>query len=418
MQITIHNPNNLPVIDFWSVKPFQDDLKVLKEENHAKLRGVLLNRGFEIPLFLWNDPEDNEFYLLDGHQRVKVMIAEDMNDNGSRLVPYIQLQAKDKKEAKAKLLEITSQYGTITREGLDEYLKLAELPKMETLEFVHFDAIRLSKDDMPDVEEDDAPDRDETKEPLSKYGEVYNLGRHKLMCGNAIVGDDVTILMGDIMADMIFSDPPYNVAYEGKTKDKLTIQNDSMTDDKFYEFLYFSFLNMARVSKKGAAAYICHADSEGLNFRKAFMEAGFLLKQSIIWNKNVFVMGRQDYQWKHEPILYGWQEGASHSWYGPRNDSTVWDIDRPARSESHPTMKPVQLVAKAINNSSKDGDVILDLFGGSGSTMAACEQLNRACYMMELDPKYCDVIRKRYWKLANNGDETGWEDGTSKLEKD
>lgn len=258
-----------------------------------------------------------------------------------------------------------------------------------------------------EVIEDEPPEVDDVGEPVSKLGEIYQLGRHRLMCGDSTKIEDVEKLMGGGKADMVFTDPPYNVDYTGKTKDALKIDNDKFNAVDFLEFLEKAFNNMSTVVKFGASIYVCHADSEGLNFRLAFTEAGFLLKQCIIWNKNSMVMGRQDYQWKHEPILYGWKDGGSHHWFGSRSEVTVWDIDRPTKSLEHPTMKPLALIAKAINNSSKSDDIILDLFLGSGSTLIACEQANRICYGMELDPKYCDVIRKRYAKFI--GKEEEWQ---------
>jgi len=260
------------------------------------------------------------------------------------------------------------------------------------------------------IVEDEVPEV--TENPVSKIGEVYQLGKHKLMCGDSTKIEDVEKLMGGVKADMVFTDPPYNVDYTGKTKDALKIDNDKFDAVDFLEFLKKAFNNMSTVVKSGASIYVCHADSEGINFRLAFTEAGFLLKQCIIWNKNSMVMGRQDYQWKHEPILYGWKDGGSHHWFGSRSEVTVWDIDRPTRSSEHPTMKPLALIAKAINNSSKSDDVILDLFLGSGSTLITCQQTNRICYGMEIDEKYCDVIRKRYAKFINSED---WESATPKI---
>lgn len=259
----------------------------------------------------------------------------------------------------------------------------------------------------PDGEEDEPPEVSD-EEPDSKPGEVYQLGPHRLMCGDATKIEDVEKLMNGQKADMIFTDPPYNVDYVGKTKDALKIQNDKFEGDGFYQFLLDAFSNISAVSKSGAAMYVCHADSEGLNFRKSFIDAGFLLKQCIVWNKNSMVMGRQDYQWKHEPILYGWKDGGSHRWFGDRSQTTVWDIDRPTRSEEHPTMKPIKLIERALKNSSKSEDIILDTFGGSGSTLIASEQNKRICYTMELDPRYCDVIRKRYYNLI--GKEDQWQE--------
>jgi site-specific DNA-methyltransferase (adenine-specific) len=186
------------------------------------------------------------------------------------------------------------------------------------------------------------------------------------------------------------------VDYEGATKDKLKIVNDSMSDDKFLQFLTDAFVRMNEYSKKGAAIYVFHADSEGYNFRVAFKHAGYTLRQCLVWAKNTLVLGRQDYQWKHEPILYGWKDGASHAWYGDRKQTTLINYDKPSRNADHPTMKPVGLCAYFIQNSSKEGDIVLDLFGGSGSTLIACEQSRRSCYTMEMDPKYCDVIVRRF----------------------
>lgn len=237
---------------------------------------------------------------------------------------------------------------------------------------------------------------EEIDEPITKPGDIWVLGRHRLLCGDATDLPGIQKLMGEQRADLIFTDPPYNVDYTGKTKDALKIKMDKQADQQFRSFLVQAFTVMAEISKAGAAIYVCHADSEGYNFRGAFVEAGWLLKQCIIWSKQHFVMGRQDYQWQHEPILYGWKPGEGHKFYGGRNQSTVWQIDRPTASRVHPTMKPLKLCARAIENSSKAGDIVVDLFGGSGSTLMACEQTNRACYMSEMDPKYCDVIVQRW----------------------
>lgn len=264
----------------------------------------------------------------------------------------------------------------------------------------------MNRENKKKTEEDEPPTVNESEPAVSVPGEIYQLGRHRLMCGDSTDLEAVTKLMGDFKADMVFTDPPYNVDYTGKTKDALKIENDKKDDASFYQFLLDAFTNMSAVTKAGGSIYVCHADSEGMNFRKSFMDAGFLLKQCLIWNKNTLVMGRQDYHWKHEPILYGWKDGGSHQWYGERNQTTVWDIDRPTRSEDHPTMKPLALIEKALDNSSKSEDLVLDLFGGSGSTLIACEQMSRTCNTMELDPHYCDVIRKRYAKLK--GKEQEW----------
>ena len=219
---------------------------------------------------------------------------------------------------------------------------------------------------------------------------------------------------GGALVDLWLTDPPYNVAYEGGTKEHLTIQNDKQTDSEFRDFLNEAFTIATEAMKPGAAFYIWHSDSEGLNFRGACKDAGLAVRECLVWNKNSMVMGRQDYQWKHEPCLYGWKEGT-HNWYSDRKQTTVINWDRPAVSKEHPTMKPVGLFGYLIQNSTKKGDLVLDTFGGSGTTLIACEQLGRKCYMMELDPKYCDVIRKRWWKFTHDGDEEGWEEGTPAL---
>lgn len=220
------------------------------------------------------------------------------------------------------------------------------------------------------------------------------------MCGDSTSVTDVEALCGGRKMDLLITDPPYNVDYTGKTKDALKIENDKMEDESFRLFLRDAFLTADTVMKPGATFYIWHADSEGYNFRGACHDIEWKVRQCLIWVKNVMVMGRQDYQWKHEPCLYGWKEGASHNWYSDRKQTTLLEFDRPSRSELHPTMKPVPLFDYQIKNSSKKGDAVLDLFGGSGTTMVACEQDGRTAYLMELDPRYVDVIIDRWEKLT------------------
>ena len=284
----------------------------------------------------------------------------------------------------------------------------------------------------------------EIKEPVSKRGDIWQLGKHRLMCGDSTDLNDVKKLMNDKKATMIFTDPPYNVAYEGGTKEKLKIKNDNLPADEFNSFITKAFENMYAITQEGGAIYVCHADSVGSDFRGAFQSAGWSLKQCLIWVKNQFVLGRQDYQWQHEPILYGWKEGAAHCWYGGRKQGTVidddmpvviqdnnngyssicvtvgtqqvvlqgrdisvvsnendrlmsiWRFEKPVRNGEHPTMKPIPLCARAIQNSSKPYDIVVDFFGGSGSTLMAAEQVQRTCYSMELDPVYADVIIRRW----------------------
>jgi DNA modification methylase len=239
----------------------------------------------------------------------------------------------------------------------------------------------------------------EAEEPITVLGDIYEIGEHRLLCGDSTQTDTFEKLMQGEMADMVVTDPPYNVAYEGKTKEALTIENDSMGNDDFYKFLYDFYTALTTAVKKGGAIYVWHASSEVINFGKALVDAGWLLKQQLIWVKNTMVMGRQDYQWKHEPCLYGWLAGDSHKWYSDRKQTTVINFDKPQRNGEHPTMKPIGLFGYQIENSSKQGDIVIDAFGGSGTAMVACEQLKRKARLIEYDPKYCDVIVKRMIKL-------------------
>lgn len=233
------------------------------------------------------------------------------------------------------------------------------------------------------------------------------------MCGDSCSIDDVEHLTGGKLIDLYLTDPPYNVALgiggsvdeareRHRRTDGLVIMNDKMDDDSFHQFLVDAFAAAEKVMKPGASFYIWHADNESYNFRGALRDVGLTLRQTLIWNKNTMTLGRQDYQWKHEPCLYGWKDGASHHWYNDRSQTTVIDMDKPSRSVDHPTMKPVPLFAYQIQNSTKPGDMVFDSFGGSGTTLIACEQLERTCYMMELDPRYVDVIIRRWETLTGN----------------
>jgi DNA modification methylase len=359
------------------------------DPEYEKLRRSIEEFGYVEPV-IWNKRTGN---IVGGHQRYKVLL-----DMG---VSEVDCVVVDLDETKEKALNLALN----KIQGDWDYEKLKDL--LQELDTGEFD-LELTGFDMGEIEdlmtqfhvpeeiiEDEVPEQPE--EPITKPGDLWLLGRHKLLCGDATDPEQVSKLMENQLADMIFTDPPYNVDYQGSAG---KIMNDNMTDDAFYHFLLDAFKNMAQKSKEGAPIYVCHSDSEGLNFRSAFKEAGWDLKQCIIWVKQQFVMGRQDYQWQHEPILYGWKPGAAHKWYGGRKQTTVWQIDRPMASKEHPTMKPINLCAKAIENSSKPGDIVIDFFGGSGSTLIAAEQLNRTCYMMELDPVYCDVIIKRWENIT------------------
>jgi DNA modification methylase len=264
------------------------------------------------------------------------------------------------------------------------------------------------------------------QDPTTKFGQIWTLGKHRLIVGDATNSEHYNELMEGKLASLVITDPPYNVAYVGGTSSQLTIENDAMSQEDFNQFLLASYEGMFQSMEEGAPAYIFHADSSGNSFRNQFMESGFLLKQVLIWVKNTFVMGRQDYHWQHEPILYGWKPGAAHKWYGNRNKATVIDDetpleqlkknellrimedtrysstiireDKPHRNGEHPTMKPIRLIARLMTNSSEPTSIVLDPFGGSGSTLIAAEQLNRICYTMEMDPRYADVIIARWEK--------------------
>lgn len=347
------------------------------------------NFGFKQPIVI-----DSNNEIIAGHTRLKAakklhieevpcIIADDLTP----------AQIKAYRLADNKVSELAS---------WDDELLFIELDGVKldiNMDAFGFDMGAYEDTPFSDVIEDDY-DGEVPEEPKSKLGDIYQLGKHKLLCGDSTLIDNINALVGEEFVDALVTDPPYNVACEGKTKDKLTIENDKQDNESFRQFLYDAFVGCYTAMNPGASFYIFHADSEGLNFRGACIDAGLEIKQCLIWNKNTLVMGRQDYHWKHEPILYGWKPGGSHSWYGDRKQTTVIDFEKPQRNGEHPTMKPIGLVAYLLQNSTKQGDIVLDTFGGSGTTLLACEQLNRTCYMMELDPRYVDVIINRWEQLT------------------
>ena len=259
-----------------------------------------------------------------------------------------------------------------------------------------------SGEDDAEIIEDEVPEVNEEIEPTVKLGDIWQLGRHRLMCGDSTKADEVSKLTDGTIVDLLLTDPPYNVNYTGATEDELKIQNDNMESEQFKQFLTDAFTAGVSCLKDGGSFYIWFASREHCNFENALNASGLSVRQELIWKKNALVLGRQDYQWKHEPCLYGWKDGASHNWYGDRSQTTILEFDKPTRSADHPTMKPVELFAYQIKNSTKKGETVLDLFGGSGTTIIACEQTGRTAYCMELDERYCDVIIKRYENLTGD----------------
>lgn len=316
--------------------------------------------------------------------------------DGSELIAIkrTDLDTESKKRKELALADnSTSDNVTWDLSNLKADFDLSELPEWGLEGLVEVEQLD------PEITEDEVPSNEQV-ETRVKRGDIWKLGEHRLMCGDSTVITDVEKLMGGEKADLLLTDPPYNVAYEGGTKEKLTIKNDKQDDSQFLQFLNDCFSCAFSVLKEGASFYVWHADSEGLNFRLAIKNAGLTLKQNLIWVKNSLVLGRQDYQWRHEPCLYGWKEGAAHNWYSDRKQTTILEFDRPTRSAEHPTMKPIALFSYQLCNSTKRGGLVLDLFGGSGTSIIASEQTGRKCYTMELDEHYCDVILKRWENLT------------------
>jgi DNA modification methylase len=333
--------------------------------------------------------------LIGGHQRHAEMEAT------GRLDEVIDVRVPNRKLTEKEFSELAIRLNK-NRGQWDEDL-LGSYFDMEDLKGWGFEEEELGKiyDGLVEVADDEFDfdaELEKVTVPVTQNGDVYLLGDHKLLCGDCRLPENWIILMAGTLANLQLTDPPYNVDYTGGTADKLKIANDKMSDADFLQFLTDSFTASNEALSKGAASYIFHSDSEGINFRKAFTDAGNKLAQCLIWVKNSIVMGRQDYQWQHEPILYGWKKGGPHKWYSDRKQSTVLNFDRPFRSEDHPTMKPIELVGYLMQNSSRINQIVIDGFVGSGTTIVTAEQLKRICYAMEMDPRCCDVIVKR-WEL-------------------
>lgn len=331
-------------------------------------------------------PYKGRYVVIGGNRRLEAQRALKRKE-----VPIIALP-KDTPVDKLRRMALIDNEST----GQTDWAKLAKEWNKDEIRAWNIETPKGWFNEPPkkDIQEDDI-NKVKAKQ-ICQPGDIWQLDEHRLMCGDSSDVNSIKKLMNDNKADLYLTDPPYNVSYEGGTKDALKILNDSMDDNAFRKFLKDAFYAADLVLKEGASFYIWHADSEGYNFRYAVNHCGWLMKQCLIWNKNSMVVGRQDYQWKHEPCLYGWKPGASHHWYSDRKQTTVLEFNRPIRNAEQPTMKPVELFAYQIQNSSQKGDIVLDSLGGSGTSIIACEQVNRKCYMMELDPHYCDVIIARW----------------------
>jgi site-specific DNA-methyltransferase (adenine-specific) len=377
---------SLPLSDLI---PYARNARTHSDAQVAQIAASIKEFGWTNPILV-----DGENGIIAGHGRVLAARKLGMVD-----VPCIELANLSEAQRRAYILADNQ---LALNAGWDTELLQIELADLDALDFdlslLGFDPDFLSGllEVIPEglTDPDECPELPE--EPVCKLGDVWTLGKHRLMCGDSTSLDAVEKLMDGRLADMLLTDPPYNVEYKGKTKEALEIQNDSMTDGAFREFLRDAFSTAWTAMKPGAVFYIWHADSEGYNFRGACHDAGFTVRQCLIWKKSCLVMGRQDYHWKHEPCLYGWKEGAGHLWAADRKQTTILEFDKPQRNGEHPTMKPVALFEYQILNNTKGQDIVLDLFGGSGTTMIACEQNGRAARLMELDPKYCDVIINRW----------------------
>lgn len=387
----------MQLISIDKLVPYVNNARTHSAEQILKLRSSLREFGFVNPIII-----DREFNVIAGHGRL--MAAK---EEGIEEVPCVFVDYLTDAQKKAYIL---ADNRMAMDAGWDEELLKIEMEELQNLgydlEFTGFDEKELADlfgVDDKEVKEDEF-DLTAALEKASfvERGDVWFVGKHKLMCGDATSSEDVAKLMEDKKANLILTDPPYNVAF--KSSDGLTIQNDSMDNNDFYEFLFSSFKNMAEHLENGGAAYIFHADTEGLNFRKAFIDAGFHLAGCCIWVKDSLVLGRSDYQWQHEPVLYGFMQNGKHQWYSDRKQTTIWNFDKPKKNSNHPTSKPLDLLAYPINNSTQANAIVIDTFGGSGSTLMACEQMNRICYTMELDEKYASVILRRYVEDTNDSE--------------
>ena len=379
---------NVRLVPIASVHPYPGNPRK-NDQAVEKVAASIKEFGFQQPIVV-----DRDMVVVVGHTRLKAALSLGLAE-----VPVHVAENLSPEQCRAyRLMDNRSnEDAEWNMEQLAEELRGLEAVQFP-LEFTGFDERELQRITFAGPEgggDGDEPPPLPTQ-AVARPGDLFVLGAHRLLCGDATSLRDVARLMDGRRADLVFTDPPYNVDYTGKTADALKIANDTMDGRRFRAFLLAAFQVMFANAREGAPIYVCHADTEGYAFRGALADAGWLFKQAIVWVKDSFVMGRQDYHWRHEPILYGWKPGAAHSWAADRTQDTVWEIPRPKRSTEHPTMKPVELISRAIVNSSKPGDMVLDPFGGSGSTLIACEDEGRVCRIAELDPRYVDVIVERW----------------------
>lgn len=373
--------------DVKSLIPYARNARTHSDMQVAQIAASIKEFGFLNPIVI---AEDNT--ILCGHGRL--MAAQKL---GLKKVPCVKESHLTETQRRAFIIADNK---LSLNAGWDNELLSVELTELQGADFdldlLGFDEKELSQlfDEGNEIQEDEFDVETElTKPTFSKLGDIWSLGRHRLVCGDSTKEETYKSLMGKKKANLVMTDPPYNVDYQGSAG---KIKNDNMESDKFYQFLLDAFVNMEQAMASDASIYVFHADTEGLNFRKAFIDAGFYLSGCCIWKKPSLVLGRSPYQWQHEPCLYGWKKKGKHQWYSGRKETTVWEFEKSKKNSEHPTMKPVPLLAYPITNSTMSNAIVLDPFGGSGSTLIACEQTDRICYTIELDEKFCDVIVNRY----------------------
>ncbi len=379
--------------DVSELIPYVRNARTHSEAQVSQIAASIREFGFLSPILV---AEDNT--ILAGHGRLAAALKL-----GLKKVPCVKENHLTETQKRAYIIADNK---LSLNAGWDSELLAVELSELEgadfNLDLLGFDEAELSSifDADKDVSDDDFDVEKELEEPcFSKTGDMWTLGKHRVICGDATKLETFKTLLEDTKVNLVVTDPPYNVNYEGSAG---KIKNDNMEDDKFYQFLFNSFVNMEQAMADDASIYVFHADTEGLNFRKAFQDAGFYLSGCCIWKKPSLVLGRSPYQWQHEPCLYGWKKKGKHKWYAGRKETSVWEFEKSKKNADHPTMKPIALLAYPIKNSSMTNSLVLDPFAGSGSTLIACEQTGRICYAIELDEKYCDVIVKRYIEQVGN----------------